>query len=68
MSFMIGAIDQAIWSWLPELTVGLRFGTALIGFCLTAAMMIRRPRRRLPCRTRGRRPRAQEVGHHEQLP
>jgi hypothetical protein len=46
MSYTISTAAHAIWTWLPEVTIGLRFGTALIGFCLTVALVLRHPRRR----------------------
>jgi hypothetical protein len=42
MSSTINTLTHAIWEWLPELTTGLRFATAFIGFCLTATLMIQR--------------------------
>jgi hypothetical protein len=47
MSCTISIIAHAIWAWLPEITVGLRFATALIGFYLTASLMIRRLHQRM---------------------
>lgn len=44
MSSTISIVAHAIWACLPEATVELRFATALIGFCLTATLMIRRLR------------------------
>ncbi|MET0496463.1 MAG: hypothetical protein ABW000_25325 [Actinoplanes sp.] len=40
-----------VWPYLPELTVALRFASALIGFvlvCTTVVRRLRRRRRRLP--------------------
>jgi hypothetical protein len=45
MSSIINTVTNTIWAWLPELTTGLRFGTAFIGFCLTATLMSQRLRR-----------------------
>lgn len=42
MSSTISTIAHAIWAWLPEITVGMRFATALIGFGLTATLKTRR--------------------------
>ena len=50
MSFMI--VD-ALWSRLPEITIGLEFCTALIGFVIAVPLMVRRIRRWL--HRRGRR-------------
>ncbi|SNT62595.1 hypothetical protein SAMN05421812_114125 [Asanoa hainanensis] len=33
------------WSWLPEVTIGLKFATALIVFVLTVPLFVRRVRR-----------------------
>ncbi len=38
-------LTQALWHLLPELTIGLRFSTAMIGFGLAASAMARRLRR-----------------------
>lgn len=38
---------HTVWPILPEVTVGLRFVTALIGFILTMSLFLRRVRRRL---------------------
>lgn len=46
MSYTISIAAHTIWAWLPEVTIGLRFGTALIGFCLTATLVLKRLRRR----------------------
>jgi len=43
----ISIIAHTIWSWLPDLTVGLRFATALIGFYPTVTLMIHRLRHRM---------------------
>ncbi|MEV6526971.1 hypothetical protein AB0M43_34085 [Longispora sp. NPDC051575] len=36
------AVAEAVWPWLPELTVGLKFASALIGFGMTVAPLARR--------------------------
>jgi hypothetical protein len=46
MSYTISTPAHPIWTWLSEITIGLQFGTALIGFCLTAALVLTRLRRR----------------------
>lgn len=43
----ISIIAHTIWAWLPEITVGLQFATALIRFYQTATLMIRH-RDRIP--------------------
>lgn len=43
----ISTLAPTIWTWLPQATVGLQFGTALIGFCLTADLAVQRLRRRM---------------------
>jgi hypothetical protein len=69
---MIETSAEAIWQWLPELTIILKFGTALIGFIGAVALLVRRVRRRAaptpmepavadPGRTRGE-PSAAEGG------
>jgi hypothetical protein len=47
MSWTISIVAHAIWAWLPEITVGLRFASALIGFYLTATLLIRRLHHRM---------------------
>lgn len=39
-------LTPTLWQLLPEATIGLRFGTALIGFSLAVGTVIRRLRRR----------------------
>ena len=39
-------LAPTLWQLLPEATIGLRFGAALITFGLAAAALIRRLRRR----------------------
>jgi hypothetical protein len=46
MWYTISMAAHTIWGWLPEITTCLRFGTALTGFCLTAALVPKRLRRR----------------------
>lgn len=46
MLYTISITANTIWAWLPEVTIGLQFGTALIGFCLTTTLVLRRLRRR----------------------
>ncbi|MGH3903852.1 MAG: hypothetical protein ACRDTE_06650 [Pseudonocardiaceae bacterium] len=43
----ISTLAHTIWAWLPETTVGLQFATALIGFCLTAEILVWRLHRRM---------------------
>jgi hypothetical protein len=38
-------ILHTVWPILPEITVGLRFATALVGFILTMGLLLRRIRR-----------------------
>jgi hypothetical protein len=42
----IGDAVQTIWTLLPQITVGLRFGAALLAFGLTAGAALARLRRR----------------------
>lgn len=39
MSSTITTIVHAVWSWLPQITTGLQFGSALIGFCLALSRL-----------------------------
>lgn len=48
----IHSLSEALWPLLPELTIVLRFCTALIGLGLAAGAVVRRYRRR----RRNRRP------------
>jgi hypothetical protein len=50
MSPTISTITHAIWAWLPDLTTGLRFATALSGFYPTATLIIQRLHHRMPHR------------------
>ncbi|GHG41206.1 hypothetical protein GCM10017567_73380 [Amycolatopsis bullii] len=34
-----------VWQWLPEITVVLKFCTALVGFTITVSLLVRRVRR-----------------------
>jgi hypothetical protein len=34
-----------VWDWLPQITVALRFATALIGFVVAVPLLARRVRR-----------------------
>lgn len=43
-----------IWEYLPELTIGLKFGTALIGFVLSVSLLRRRVQRWFSWRKRQR--------------
>jgi hypothetical protein len=45
-------LAHTLWQSLPELTIGLRFGAAVIGFGLAAGAMARRRRRRQAARPR----------------
>ena len=45
----------AVWEYLPELTVGLKFCTALIGFIIVVPLLGRRVRRWLRRRSCTRR-------------
>jgi hypothetical protein len=40
------AFVDAVFAWLPDATVALRFGTAAIGFGFAVAMLVRDRRRR----------------------
>lgn len=42
---MIVMVVAVVWPWLPELTVVLKFCTALIGFVITVPLLARRFRR-----------------------
>lgn len=42
---MISAIAHRLWAWLPEVSTGLQFATAVLGLC-TAIGTIRRLRHR----------------------
>jgi hypothetical protein len=33
-------IVHTVWGYLPQITAGLQFGAALIGFCLTADVAV----------------------------
>jgi membrane protein implicated in regulation of membrane protease activity len=44
----VGTIVVTVFSWLPNLTTGLQFGTALIGFGLAVGLLVRARRRRQP--------------------
>ena len=39
-------LARQIWAWLPEATVGLRFATTLLGFCMALRWTSRRRRHR----------------------
>ena len=41
----MSTVVRQIWDFLPEATVGLNFGAALIGFLLTAGIAIHHLRR-----------------------
>ncbi|MGH3814103.1 MAG: hypothetical protein ACRDUV_16895 [Pseudonocardiaceae bacterium] len=43
----ISPLIPTLWAWLPEATVGLQFGTALIGFCVAADLAVQRVRHRM---------------------
>ena len=45
MWFTIVAAVAIVWRWLPELTIVLKFCTALIGFVLAVPLLVRRIRR-----------------------
>ncbi len=45
-STIIAAV-HTIWAWLPALTIGLRFGAALVGFGVATTVAVRRLRRHL---------------------
>jgi hypothetical protein len=36
----ITTIIHAVWGYLPQITAGLQFGAALIGFCLTTDVAV----------------------------
>jgi hypothetical protein len=44
-SAIVTFILHTVWPILPEVTVGLRFVTALVGFILTMSLLLRRVRR-----------------------
>ncbi|MET0419496.1 MAG: hypothetical protein ABW022_26070 [Actinoplanes sp.] len=45
MWFMIVTVLGPVWDWLPQITVALRFATALIGFAVAVPSLVRRVRR-----------------------
>lgn len=45
MWFTIVTFVLTIWDWLPEITVVLKFCTALISFAITVPLLVRRVRR-----------------------
>jgi hypothetical protein len=42
---MIVDVAAIVWPWLPELTILLKFCTALIGFVIAVSLLVRRLRR-----------------------
>jgi hypothetical protein len=38
-------IIRIVWPWLPEITITLRFCTAVMAFVVTAPLLVRRVRR-----------------------
>jgi len=67
MSSTINILAHTIWAWLPEATVGLRFATALTGFCRTTPRTIRRSgAAAIPSRPAGRPARARPSGRAQQ--
>jgi hypothetical protein len=42
---MLFGIVDALWNRVPEITIGLRFYTALIGFVIAVPLMVRQIRR-----------------------
>ena len=44
---MIVTAILVVWDWLPQITIGLKFITALIGFVIAMSLLVRRIRRRL---------------------
>jgi membrane associated rhomboid family serine protease len=45
MLIVIAIAVNVLWVWLPEITIGLEFCTALIGFVVAVPLMLRRIRR-----------------------
>jgi hypothetical protein len=45
MWFTIVTAVAIVWQWLPQLTIVLKFCTALIGFVIAAPLLVRRVRR-----------------------
>jgi hypothetical protein len=43
---MLSDLLSTVWTWLPEATAALRFGTASIGFGVAVTALVRRLRRR----------------------
>jgi hypothetical protein len=52
MWFTITTALAVVWDWLPEITLALKFCTALVGFVITVPLMVRRVRRWLRRRPR----------------
>jgi Flp pilus assembly protein protease CpaA len=45
MWFMIVTVLALVWDWLPQITIVLKFCTALIGFVIVVPLLVRRVRR-----------------------
>jgi hypothetical protein len=45
MWFTIVTALAIVWQWLPQLTIVLKFCSALIGFVIAVPMLVRRVRR-----------------------
>lgn len=43
----LSTLAPTLWYWVPEATVGLQFGAALLGFCLAADSAVQRLRQRM---------------------
>ncbi|BCJ65637.1 hypothetical protein [Polymorphospora rubra] len=42
---VLETVAGTIWLWLPQLTIILKFSTALIGFVIAVPLLVRRIRR-----------------------
>lgn len=42
----ISTFAPTVWAWIPQATVGLKFATTVIGFCLAADLAVQRLRRK----------------------
>ena len=45
MFVSVVTVVHVVWTWLPGITIGLKFCAALIGFAIAAPRLVRRIRR-----------------------
>jgi hypothetical protein len=45
MWFMVVTVLALVWDWLPQITILLKFCTALVGFVIVAPLLVSRVRR-----------------------